>query len=75
MSEAKKKSPDETLAVCSACQHDMPCGCKVGTELDRLNAEIANLRLLLKVQEMLTRAQDRTIETQDRLLRRLEVGE
>ncbi len=59
--EKQKANPNETQAVCSACQHDIPCGCPSGTEVERLRADNTNLRMLERVHSQLRRAQEKVI--------------
>ncbi len=72
MAEPTKPNPDSTLSFCAGCKKPMPCGCPSGVEIERLRLEVTNLRLLLKVQAQVSKAQAQTVEVQQRLLDRME---
>ncbi len=56
-----KANPDATLAFCTACHRDMPCGCASGAEVERLRGEVANLCVIVKVREQLGHAHEKVI--------------
>ncbi len=74
MPNKSKASPDATMAVCSACHRDMPCGCPSGTELERLRTEVTSMRLLQRVERMLARSQEKVIAGLELRIEQLTTG-